>query len=265
MSETIALQGLELLLSAPGPHVELHFCGGEPFLEWPLLETITREGHARAIAEGKTLRVQFTTNAYALTEAHLDALAPYNCHFQLSLDGDEHTQNTVRKTSASGHSYATSAARKASWFSTRSLSHEVITVVHPSNVERMVENVVHIWDLGYSTIHLHPAGGTQWDPQATQAWSRGLDALQHQRQKRSNAGETLTLVTPSKRTGSSLHLTVDWDGELYGSSGFLYLEKEKKRFHIGHLNQGHSYTRYLANGLTHAGAFPGWLGQRPLA
>jgi len=261
MSVATALRSLDLLFSAPDTDLELHFFGGEPFLAWPLLEEICRVGHQRATREGRTLRFQFTTNGYSLTEDHLDALSDYNTHFQLSLDGDADTQRAIRKTLRPGDSYANSPAHMSEWFAERGLSHDVICVIHPSNVGQLTHNMEHLWDLGYRSIQLNYAIGAHWDEDATEMWSEQLQQLERVMQRRWASGEDITLVNLAEsrqRVRSNLHITVDFDGAVYGSNGFLYLEKARERFRLGHLDEAASYTRYVADGLTEADLFAVW-------
>ena len=147
------------------------------------------------------------------------------------------------------------------WFQSREISHDVICVVHPSNVQQKVENLCHIWDLGYPRIQLNYAIGAHWDEQATQFWVEGLQTLSQVLRNRWKQGKSHTLVNlkeTRRNVRSNLHLTVDWDGAVYGSNGFLYLEKERERFRLGHLDEAKSYTRYMAEGLTDADLFAGW-------
>ena len=221
-------------------------------MAWPVLSHVMAYGREQSARTGQVIHTQFTTNAFSLTEAHLDALMPYSCHFQLSLDGTSATQNDIRRAWKGGDSYARSPAHRAHWFIERNLSHEVICVVHPSNVSQLVDNVQHIWDMGYTHVQLNYAIGAVWDAAATEHWLRALKQLGTQLQARWAAGASVTLsnVTETrKRVRSNLHITVDWDGHVYGSNAFLYLEQERARFHLGHLDDGHSYTRYLCSGL----------------
>ena len=155
MDVATAERSVDLLLSSMAPDVSLHFFGGEPFLAWPVLSHVMAYGREQSARTGQVIHTQFTTNAFSLTEAHLDALMPYSCHFQLSLDGTSATQNDIRRAWKGGDSYARSPAHRAHWFIERNLSHEVICVVHPSNVSQLVDNVQHIWDMGYTHVQLN--------------------------------------------------------------------------------------------------------------
>ena len=250
MSLATAERSVGLLLSSMAPNVALHFFGGEPFLAWPLLSHIMRYGAEHAAQNGQSLHTQFTTNAYSLTEAHLDVLMAYPCHFQLSLDGASTTQNQIRRVWKTGDSYARSPAHRAHWFTARNISHEVICVVHPTNVAHLVDNIKHIWDMGYSRVQVNYAIGAVWNPTATQQWMHSLHALGDELRRRWASGETVMVsnVTETrKRVRFNSHITVDWDGRIYNSNAFLYLESARDRFHLGHLDEGQSYTRYLCS------------------
>ena len=85
---------LDLLLSADAESHELHFFGGEPFLEWALIQHAVEAGEARAPGR---IQYRFTTNGWALSPERLRWLSSVDVHLQLSLDGDRQTQNSARR------------------------------------------------------------------------------------------------------------------------------------------------------------------------
>ena len=255
-------RAIDLLLSSDGPVVELHFFGGEPFLEWPLLEHACRWGQERAHRQGRTIRFLFTTNAYALSPHHLDVLSDFDVHFQLSLDGDANTQNTMRRPlDPSGDSYEASPARSLSWFKDRGISHDLIQVVHPTNAHRMAHNFTHLLDLGAQRIQLNYAIGAHWDREALTAYADGLEAVGHilrTRWAENPQIELINLTESLKRVRTNLHVTVDWDGTIFGGNAFLYLGRERQRFTLGHLDDRRAHHIYVADGLADQTLFDGW-------
>lgn len=88
--------------------LSLSFFGGEPLLGYdrvvrPLIEFCSVECSRRSIE----LRVHFTTNGFLLNPARVEYLARYKATFQITLDGDRNTHDTVRFTSGGKGSYDT--------------------------------------------------------------------------------------------------------------------------------------------------------------
>lgn len=262
MSEAALGGALDLLFSAPGRDLELHFFGGEPLLNWPIVQRALTEGRRRAEAEARRLRFIITTNGWSLTEARLDWLMGYDVAFQLSLDGDAATMNALRPARGRrGDSYAHSAAGRAAWFVERGLPHDVIAVVHPDDVGQMADNFRHIVDMGYRRVQLNYAIGAVWSEAAREMWAAGLFEVGRELEARWARGEDVVLVNlleTVKTYRANLHPTVDWDGAIYGGNGFLYLERQREGFRLGHVDDGAPYHRYVVDGLGEADFFANW-------
>ena len=81
----------ELLFSSPHQQLELRYFGGEPLLEWSLIQrSILRTqnflDHSQR-CQDRNLRYMITTNGFALTEEKIKWLSAYPVTLQLSLDG----------------------------------------------------------------------------------------------------------------------------------------------------------------------------------
>ena len=251
MTTTVVDGALDLLFSSDEPDVEVHFFGGEPLLNWPVIQHTVREGARRAADEGRRIRFFITTNAYSLTEAHLDWLAQFDVALELSLDGDAETMAGFRQgRDHAADTYTFSPANRARWFTDRGLPHTVIQVVHPDNVAKMAANFRHILDMGYRQIQLNFAIGPVWTDAAASAWAEGLHAIGAELEGRWDRGEEVMLVNLLETLRSyrvNLHPTVDWDGTVYAGTPYLYLERQKAAFRLGHLDDGHAIHRYVAD------------------
>lgn len=257
-------RAIDLLLSSDGRELELHFFGGEPFLEYGLLQHALRYGHARATAAGREMWFLFTTNGFALTQEMLDWMADYHVWFQLSLDGDSATQNEFRH-AADGvsDSYAASPATKLGWILERKIDHDVVQVVHPKNVAKMAANFAHLHALGFGRVQINYALGARWDREAATEFGRQLGLIgdfvlaaraRGERAEIVNIGETLLKVR------SNLEVTVDWNGDILGSSAFLPLPAYRDKYLLGHLDDVGGWERYLVEGLSHAEVQAQWFG-----
>lgn len=96
--------------AASGKLKQLHlsFFGGEPLLYYDtVVRNILAEVSQVCKHYGTSLSLHFTTNAYLLTPSLLEELAPFHPSFQITLDGNKHVHNTVRRTTDNHLTYET--------------------------------------------------------------------------------------------------------------------------------------------------------------
>jgi len=106
MSAEVARQSVDLLLEE-GPvdePVHLHFFGGEPLLNFPLLRETVLYGEARAAERGREITFEVTTNATRLDEEVVAFLNAHRIHVGVSFDGPPEIQDAARP-AARGSSY----------------------------------------------------------------------------------------------------------------------------------------------------------------
>jgi hypothetical protein len=241
---------MDLMLSSDGRELELHFFGGEPFLEWDLLAYAVRAGTARAAAEGRVMRFMFTTNGVGVSEQQIRWLSNYDVRFQISLDGTPDVQRTIRRgVDGSYDPYA--IATHADWFAEH--WYEVFMVAHPDNVHRFAESYAHIVGLGWSRIRLNFALGLEWTDAARAEFARQLMAIGD-----GGDAEIMNLSSPPGRIRTHIHPSVDYNGEVFGSTAFLYLPEHRDRFRLGDLSDGRGANSYLLDGLSRQDLLDVW-------
>lgn len=268
MSQPVGESALELLFSAPTPTVELAFFGGEPLLRWDLVRSLCNQAHARAQQEGRAFRMQVTTNAWAMSEAVLNDLQRWNSHVQLSLDGDSALQNRQRRPRTGGDSYAQGPAKWLPEMHARGIDYRVIMVITPDSVGQMAESFAHVLSLGARCIQLNYAIGIPWDQEACAAYAKGLQAIGAQIESVWENGGSLSIINlqePATAVRNNLHVTVDFDGTIYGGNAFLVQAAHRERFALGHVDDGHGWHRYMADGKTDADIFALWRRRASLA
>jgi sulfatase maturation enzyme AslB (radical SAM superfamily) len=262
MDDVVGMESLDLLFSAPSPDLCLAFFGGEPLLRWPLVRRLCDAATERARSEGRTLSIQLTTNAWALTEEIASAMAKWNIHLQLSLDGDEATQNAQRKPwGGAGDSYERGPAKHIESMHKYGVNYQVIMVVTPKNVSDMARNFQHLIDLGARCVQLNYAIGIPWSVEAAEQYAEGLQAISERVEAVwadggefdwVNVRETVTAVR------NNLHVTVDFDGSIYGGNAFLFQAVSREEFLLGELKDRHSWHRYMVDGRSDADVFAHW-------
>ncbi|MBT9173589.1 MAG: Coenzyme PQQ synthesis protein E [Syntrophomonadaceae bacterium] len=99
MSAEVALRAVDFLLSASGGrrHCEIDFFGGEPLLNFKVLQEAVAYGLSRAKGLGKELKFTVTTNAFFLPPAVQEYLNSENVSIVLSLDGRREVHDRMRR------------------------------------------------------------------------------------------------------------------------------------------------------------------------
>lgn len=98
MSPVTAALALDAVFKSPSPMIKIEFQGGEPLLNFPLIEQIVREARARNADGAKQLSFVIASNL-ALLDDHIIRFARDNgVSFSTSLDGpaDLHNKNRPR-------------------------------------------------------------------------------------------------------------------------------------------------------------------------
>ncbi|MBW2456370.1 MAG: radical SAM protein [Deltaproteobacteria bacterium] len=248
MSRRTMERSVDLLLSCCRSDVLLQFFGGEPLVAWELVQHGIQYATDRAKQSGHSLSFIVSTNGWSLDEARLAWLADHPVRFELSLDGAPDTQNQYRHALTKREdSYVTGIASRVDAIVAAGLPYDVIMVVHPDNVERLVANFFHIADLGFQRIQVNFGLGAHWTERHQSSFADGLHQIGAELRRRWSEGQILSMVNleneplPMRLNGE---ITVDHDGTIYGGNGFLHETPHKDKFVIGHLDDLASFDRY---------------------
>ena len=114
MSEETAQRALKIALDSPSARIKIEFQGGEPLLNFTLIEKIVVAAKAAAPAVGKTLDFVIATNLAFLTDEHLAFCKAQGVLLSTSLDGpaDLHNKNRPRP-GGNSHELAVKGIRRA--------------------------------------------------------------------------------------------------------------------------------------------------------
>jgi His-Xaa-Ser system radical SAM maturase HxsB len=98
MSEETAERALEMVFESPSQSVKIEFQGGEPLLNFPLIEKIVKEAEVLNQHYDKHLTFVIATNLALLDDAILDFCGGHDIFISTSLDGpaDLHDRNRPR-------------------------------------------------------------------------------------------------------------------------------------------------------------------------
>lgn len=117
MSEETAGRALAIALSSPSPQIKIEFQGGEPLLNFPLVEKIVLDAKRQAPSRGKKIEFVIASNLALLSDEHLAFCKTHDVLLSTSLDGpaDLHNKNRPRPGSNS-HELAVKGIRRAKEF-----------------------------------------------------------------------------------------------------------------------------------------------------
>ena len=96
MSEETAERALNLAFETPSKRIKIEFQGGEPLLNFPIIQKIVLEGKAKAKSSGKLVDFVIATNLALLDDAILAFCKEHDVLLSTSLDGPEDLHNKNR-------------------------------------------------------------------------------------------------------------------------------------------------------------------------
>jgi uncharacterized protein len=114
MSEETARRALNIALDSPSARIKIEFQGGEPLLNFGLIEKIVSAAKALAPTVGKKLDFVIASNLALLTDEHLAFCKAHDVLLSTSLDGpaDLHNKNRPRP-GGNSHELAVKGIRRA--------------------------------------------------------------------------------------------------------------------------------------------------------
>ena len=114
MSWETAAKAIDVALTSPSKHIKIEFQGGEPLLNFELIERAVPHAGERAAALGKEVEFVITTNLALLTDDTLTFCRTHNVQLSTSLDGPEDLHNRNRpRPGGNSHELAVAGIRRA--------------------------------------------------------------------------------------------------------------------------------------------------------
>ena len=114
MSEKTANKALDLVFKSPSPAIKIEFQGGEPLLNFNLIQYVVTTAKIKNIQHKKDLQFVITTNLSLLTDDVLSFCVEHNIFLSTSLDGTENLHNANRpRPSKNGYQLTVDGIKKA--------------------------------------------------------------------------------------------------------------------------------------------------------
>ena len=156
MSAATALRGVDLMFRSPAERLKLEFQGGEPLLNFGLIQTIVQAATERNREERRTLDFVIATNLSQVTDEMLAFCCEHEIHLSTSLDGPEqlHNANRPRRDRDSHQRLVRNLARAR-----KALGHDRVTALMtttPRSLEHGREIIDEYVRLGFSSIFVRP-------------------------------------------------------------------------------------------------------------
>lgn len=259
MSPEVAELSVETLLESgpPDQPLHLHFFGGEPLLNFPLLVHTVDYANRRAAEEGKRFTFEVTTNGTRLSREVIEFLDTHEIHVGVSFDGPPHVQDEARPL-AGGSSYEAADEKIRQLLEGRrgtdleAKSHcSVVVSRRELDLVRIVE---HLEEMGFRKIILTPATDLTGEmafgirpedlPRLLESYDRL--AQDYERRLREGAHVSVTVfnslmgrLTSGQRKeqfcdGGREYLGVAADGEVH----LCYRFYENEEFSMGSVQEG---------------------------
>jgi uncharacterized protein len=156
MSEETAQRALKIALDSPSGRIKIEFQGGEPLLNFGLIEKIVLAAKAAAPAASKKLDFVIASNLALLTDDHLAFCKTHDVLLSTSLDGpaDLHNKNRPRP-GGNSHELAVKGIRRAQEILGPDRVGALMTTTE-SSLDRVGEIIDEYLRLGLDGIFLRP-------------------------------------------------------------------------------------------------------------
>jgi hypothetical protein len=224
MTPAIARKAVDFLLRRGSPDLRLDFGGGEPLLNFPVVQEAVEYAEDRAPKLGKRLSFYMVTNAIEFDEARLAWLSRRPFALELSLDGSRRDHNLQKPPAVLGlDPYAATSAGIARVLAS-GLECVVVAVADPSRAGRLAANFEHLLGLGLRAFDLSYAVGAFWPPEDQAVFFSQVRAIvkRHRSELRSGKIRLGNLGGRVEPTVLNAELMVDTDGSLHLMSEWMF-------------------------------------------
>jgi uncharacterized protein len=145
----------------PNSSIEIGFFGGEPLLEFPLVQNITDLVETHPSYDPARVSLTVTTNGTIFSDAIATFLKAHAFKVCMSCDGPPHVQNLFRRTSE-GKETAPMVERTL-MLAQQALSPVLVNAVyHPQTLRHLPETLDYLSGLGLRQIFLNPDYSARW-------------------------------------------------------------------------------------------------------
>ena len=147
-----------LLQNSPYEEVEVDFFGGEPLLNFPVLQDIVNYGNKRTLEAGRKINFTLTTNAMLLTSPIQEFLIDNQIETVLSLDGSQDTNDLYRVDSQGKGSYNTVSQNIKEYLS-KNPPPFYVRGTYTSQTLHFADSARYLFNEGFPVVSIEPVVG----------------------------------------------------------------------------------------------------------
>lgn len=161
MPLSVGKAALDLLVRTSGPrrHLEVDFFGGEPLLNFPVVQDLVAYGRELERRTGKVFRFTLTTNATLLTAEVEEFLNREQIAVVLSLDGRPSVNDHARPYGDGSGSYQTIVPDMLRLAASRNHSNYYVRGTYTHHNLDFAADVAHLAELGFRHLSMEPVVG----------------------------------------------------------------------------------------------------------
>ncbi|MDQ7825391.1 MAG: His-Xaa-Ser system radical SAM maturase HxsB [Candidatus Eremiobacteraeota bacterium] len=155
MTPEVAEKVVEVIFDSPSPGVKIEFQGGEPTLNWPIIELIVKKAEKLNRKKKKYLDFVVCSNLLHAEEKWAKFCREHRMAFSTSLDGPKELHDLHRRSRDNGSSYDRFVRNLA--FYRRSINPQscsALLTITRDNITRLREIIDHYLGMGFRSIFL---------------------------------------------------------------------------------------------------------------
>ncbi|WP_227762975.1 thioether cross-link-forming SCIFF peptide maturase [Zhaonella formicivorans] len=158
MDPATGKKALDFLLANSGSRkvCEVDFFGGEPLMNFPVVQELVAYGKEAAVGAGKSFKFTLTTNGVLLTEEIEKFLNEENISVVLSIDGRPEINDRMRPTAGRRGSYSQIVPKYKRFIQSRNNEGYYVRGTYTRYNLDFSSDVVHLFDLGFTHLSVEP-------------------------------------------------------------------------------------------------------------
>lgn len=181
MAPEVARRAIDMLFAeeqAAGYGRQLAFFGGEPLLEFPMIQGLVADVEARSNLSSIPVQFHIVTNGTLLTEPIVHFMAEHQFRIAVSIDGDHraHDANRRFRNGRGSHRTVVAGIQMARSIAPDQWS-RAFAVVHPANAALLAQSFDALLELGLWDMAFNLDVGCAWDERDREQYSLALRQL----------------------------------------------------------------------------------------
>lgn len=158
MPADIGRRALDFLIARSGSrrNLDVDFFGGEPLLNFKVLQELVDYGRKRGHEAGKEFKFTLTTNAVLLDDKVTQYLNDQDIFVVLSLDGRREVHDAMRPKPGGGGSYDVVHDRIKRFVNSRDGENYIVRGTYTRHNTDFCADVLHMADMGFEQISVEP-------------------------------------------------------------------------------------------------------------